>query len=281
MHLTTRIAPTPTGHLHLGHARTFAAAHRRARAVGGRIHLRIEDLDQARCRPEYVAAAIEDLRWLGLDWDGEIIHQSQRRSHYETAWTRLRDLDLIYPCGKSRRDLRSAQAPHAEDEEPIYPPAWRPPPGTATAHATPTGTNWRFRVPDDRVLTFTDHRLGKTTFTAGTDFGDFLIWNRDDIPAYELAVVVDDIAMGITEVIRGEDLLLSTARQLLIYEALSATPPTFHHLPLVLDESGQRLAKRSNAQSLKTLRECGAKPADLLQGAAICNRRPNPTAKPH
>ncbi len=263
----TRIAPTPTGYLHLGHARTFAAAHRRARGLGGRILLRIEDLDQARCQPEFITAALEDLRWLGLDWDREIIFQSQRRPYYEAAWKKLRDRDLIYPCGRSRKDLRSAQAPHAQDEEPIYPQEWRPPPGTASTHTTPTGTNWRFRVPDGRPLTFIDQRLGPTTFTARTDFGDFLIWNRDDIPAYELAVVVDDIAMGITEVIRGEDLLLSTARQLLIYEALGAAPPTFHHLPLVLDENGRRLAKRHAALSLRTLRDAGHQPASLLDPA--------------
>jgi glutamyl-tRNA synthetase len=262
--LITRLAPTPTGHLHLGHARTFAATHRRARELGGRIFLRIEDLDSARCRPEYVAAALEDLRWLGLDWDGEPVYQSQRRAFYLTAWQRLRDLDLIYPCARSRRDLRSAHAPHAEDEEPLYPPAWRPPPGAADGHGVPTGTNWRFRVPDGRAITFVDHRLGPTTSTAGTDFGDFLVWNRDDIPAYELAVVVDDVAMGITEVIRGEDLLLSTARQILIYEALGAPPPTFYHLPLVLDESGRRLAKRHAALSLATLRASGTTPETIL-----------------
>ncbi len=263
--MITRLAPTPTGHLHLGHARTFAFTHRRARSLGGRIHLRIEDLDPARCRAEYVDAALEDLRWLGLDWDGEPIFQSQRRSRYEEAWRHLRDLEVIYPCDRSRRDVRAAGlAPHAEDEEPIYPPAWRPAPGAAADHATPRGTNWRFRVPDGERLSFVDRRLGPVSFTAGVDFGDFLVWNRDDVPAYELAVVVDDVAMGITEVIRGEDLLLSTARQILVYRALGAAPPTFHHLPLILDETGRRLAKRHAALSLKTLRENGKMPAELL-----------------
>lgn len=263
--MITRLAPTPTGHLHLGHARTFAFTHRRARELGGRIVLRIEDLDLARCRPEYVDAALEDLRWLGLDWDGEPTFQSQRRTHYEAAWRQLRDLDLIYPCDRSRRDVRAASlAPHAEDEEAVYPAAWRPAPGAAVAHAEPRDINWRFRVPDGEQISFTDVRLGPVNFTAGLDFGDFLVWNRDDIPAYELAVVVDDFAMGITEVIRGEDLLLSTARQLLIYQALGAGAPAFHHLPLVLDESGRRLAKRHAALSLKTLRESGKTPAELL-----------------
>lgn len=263
--MITRLAPTPTGHLHLGHARTFAFTHHRARALGGRISLRIEDLDPARCRPEYVDAALEDLRWLGLDWDGDPIFQSQRRERYRTAWRELRDLGLIYPCDRSRRDVRAASlAPHAEDEEPIYPPAWRSAPGAAAAFTTPSGTNWRFRVPDGERISFVDVRLGPTEFTAGRDFGDFLVWNRDDIPAYELAVVVDDIAMGITEVIRGEDLLLSTARQLLVYRALGAVPPAFHHLPLVLDENGRRLAKRHAALSLKTLRDSGQTPAELL-----------------
>ncbi len=263
--MITRLAPTPTGHLHLGHARTFAFAHHRTRELGGRILLRIEDIDQARCRPEYVEAALEDLRWLGLDWDGDPVFQSQRRDFYREAWDRLRALDAIYPCDRSRRDVRTASlAPHAEDEEPIYPPAWRPASGTAATHTSPEGTNWRFRVPDDEKISFVDARLGPVHFTAGKDFGDFLVWNRDDIPAYELAVVVDDIAMGITEVIRGEDLLMSTARQILVYRALGAEPPAFHHLPLLLDETGRRLAKRHAALSLKTLRESGKKPADLL-----------------
>ncbi|MGC1481999.1 MAG: tRNA glutamyl-Q(34) synthetase GluQRS [Chthoniobacterales bacterium] len=272
----TRLAPTPTGLLHLGHARTFAATHRLARDAGGRVHLRIEDLDTARCRPEFTEAAIDDLRWLGLDWDGEIIYQSQRRASYETAWTRLRDRDLIYPCSRSRKDVRDAAlAPHAEDEEPLYPVAWRPAVGAATDHLSPLGLNWRLRVPDGEAITFDDGRIGPTTFVAGDDFGDFLVWNRDNIPAYELAVVVDDIAMGITEVIRGEDLLLSTARQILIYRALGARPPKFRHLPLVLDENGRRLAKRHAALSLHTLRERGTEPSDVARQKCFRWKRQN------
>lgn len=252
-----RIAPTPTGYLHLGHAATFRVAHRRARERGGRIILRIEDLDPRRCRPEYAEAAIEDLRWLGLDWDEGPIYQSQRRKFFLEAWKRLRDGGWIYPCARSRKDVAfAALAPH--EEEPIFPPGWRSPPDKTKT--TPHGVNWRFRVPDGETLAFDDGHFGRVEKTALRDFGDFLVWNRDDVPAYELAVVVDDIAMEITEVVRGADLLTSTARQLLIYRALGATLPEFYHCPLMLDEQGRRLAKRTDALSLRTLRAQGAAP---------------------
>jgi len=268
-----RIAPTPTGYLHKGHARTFYTAWERAREAGGDLVFRVEDLDPQRCKEVYTQAAMEDLRWLGLDWDegpeegGAFAPyvQSRRRAFYVRAWEQLRDAGVIYPCHRSRKDVRNAtQAPHADEEaEPIFPPEWRPAHGTGQDATRPGGVNWRFRVPDGRRLTFEDKLAGQQRFVAGEDFGDFLIWRRDDVPAYELAVVVDDHAMEITEVVRGADLLLSTARQLLLYEALGATPPAFAHCPLVLDENGQRLAKRNDALSLCTLRERGISPNDL------------------
>jgi glutamyl-tRNA synthetase len=245
-----RLAPTPTGYLHLGHAATFRTAWQRAREAGGQIFLRIENLDSHRCKPEFEVAAIEDLQTLGLDWDGEPVRQSERRAHYVQAWKTLRDLGLIYPCHHSRKEI-SSLAPH--DEEPIFPVAWRTTEFQPTDFPTPTGTNWRFRVPDHRTIRFFDERMGWIERTSLSDFGDFLIWNRDDISAYELAVVVDDIAMGITEIVRGEDLLTSTARQILLYEALGATPPATYHCPLVCDNLGRRLAKRDQALSLRTL----------------------------
>lgn len=258
-----RIAPTPTGLLHAGHAATFRTAHDRARAAGGRLILRIEDIDAQRCRPEFAAACIEDLSWLGIAWDEGPILQSERRAIFLDAWTRLRDGGFIYPSPHSRRDVElAAQAPH--EEEPIFPVEWRQPSAEGLRWKTPAGMNWRFRVPDGETLSFHDEHLGVTEFVAGRDFGDFVVWRRDDAPAYELAVVADDIAMGITEVVRGEDLLVSTARQLLLYRALNATPPRFYHCPLVRDADGQRLAKRSAARSLRALREAGHSPEAVL-----------------
>lgn len=269
-----RLAPTPTGLLHAGHARTFHTAWKRAREHAGKLVMRNEDLDPERCKAVYAEAMLEDLRWLGLDWDegpdigGEHAPycQSQARSFYLAAWEKLRDAERIYPCTRSRKDIREAvTAPHA-DAEAIYPIEWRPEPGTGRDAVTPVGVNWRFRVPQGRAVRFVDDRCGEQCFVAGEDFGDFLLWRRDDVPAYELAVVVDDARMGITEVVRGEDLLLSTARQLLVYEALGLCPPTFYHCALVCDEAGKRLAKRYDALSLRALREQGKTPEILLLG---------------
>jgi glutamyl-tRNA synthetase len=265
-----RIAPTPTGDLHVGHARTFFSAWERARDTGGELILRIEDLDPLRCRTEYTERAIEDLAWLGIHWTEGPVYQSRRRTVYEDVWRALRDAGLVYPSQVSRRELRdAAHAPHEEDEErePIFPPDLRPAPGTGRDAASPAGVVWRFRVPDGEAVSFTDARHGPQAFIAGTDFGDFIVWRKDDVPAYELAVVADDVAMGITEVVRGEDLLRSTARQLLIYRALGATPPAWCHLPLVRDAAGRRLAKRHPALSIRQLRAQGLTPAQVLQRA--------------
>lgn len=259
-----RLAPTPTGFLHAGHASTFWMAFQRARAAGGAVVLRIEDLDKARCKQEFVQAAIEDLTWLGISWVGSPIRQSERRDSYLGAWRRLRDGGFIYPCRRSRKDVASAsQAPH--HEEPIFPEAWRGDPREALAFESPAGINWRFRVPDGRRLTFLDGGFGPVEKTALQDFGDFLVWNRDDIPAYELAVVVDD--ESITEVARGADLLTSTVRQILLHEALGQTPPRWFHCPLVCDAGGRRLAKRAPGMSLRELRRTGRTPDDILAQA--------------
>ena len=213
-----RIAPTPTGHLHLGHARTFWIAMERAMEADGKLIYREEDLDPQRCHQAYAQSAIEDLRWFGCTWhEGpdcggphEPYQQSKRYPHYLQAWKQLKESGLIYPCEKSRRDVaRASQAPHADDEcEPIYPENWRPPLSAGQKLSEPGAINWRFRVPDHRTLSFHDLRLGPCAFECLRDFGDFLIWRKDGVPSYELAVVVDDAAMGITEVVRGEDLLI-------------------------------------------------------------------------
>ena len=262
-----RIAPTPTGDMHVGHARTFVSAWRRAADAGGALVLRIEDLDPLRCRAEWTARAVEDLTWLGVRWSDGPHFQSRRRPVYEATWRVLRDAGLVYPCHVSRSEVRdAAHAPHDDEEgrDPIFPPALRPPAGAGRDAASPAGVVWRFRVTDGEVVRFTDARRGPQSFTAGVDFGDFVVWRKDDVPAYELAVVADDVAMGITEVVRGDDLLRSTARQLLVYRALGAAPPAWCHLPLVRDASGRRLAKRHQALSIRELRDRGLTPADVL-----------------
>lgn len=262
-----RLAPTPTGYLHLGHAATFYTAFGRARSVGGQLLLRIEDLDPQRCRSEYVVAAMEDLAWLGIDWHGEPVFQSRRRDAYLAAWKRLRDGGWIYPCRRSRRDVAgAAAAPHAE--EPVFPAAWRCDVREALDYDAPAGVNWRFRVPDGEIVRFVDGRCGPLARRAGVDFGDFVVWNRDDVPAYELAVVVDDLAMGITEIVRGEDLLTSTARQILLAKALGGSFPATYHTPLLVDSEGRRLAKRSGGSSLHELRAAGKSVAEVLELAA-------------
>ena len=266
---TGRLAPTPNGGLHLGHARTFREAWRRARERNGALILRIEDLDRARCKPEFVEEAVEELAWLGVDWDGEPVFQSDRREVYLDAWRRLKADGWIFPCRKSRKELRRAAPPPPSDEqdaEPVYPPEWRPPPGAGKEFDAPGGdVTWRFRVPEGEVVSFTDVHRGPVSYTAGVDFGDFSVWRRDDIPSYELSVVVDDIAMGVTEVVRGEDLLRSTARQILLYRALGGTPPAWCHEPLVRDAHGRRLAKRDRDRSLRSYREEGRAAEEVMR----------------
>jgi glutamyl/glutaminyl-tRNA synthetase len=282
-----RIAPSPTGFLHLGHARTFWTAHQRARAAGGVLVFRNEDLDRDRCRSQFVQAMYEDLRWFGLDWDEgpDIVDkhgggpfapysQSERRNVYLTAWAKLRDGGFIFPCTCSRKDLAEAAsnqeigAPHDDHDEPLYPGTCRQRRLDAVEFDDPAGVNWRFRVPDEERVAFVDRRTGEHIYVAGRDFGDFLVWRRDDIPAYQLAVVVDDAAMEITEVVRGADLLKSTARQILLQRALGFPTPDYFHCELMRDERGERLAKRHDALSLRALRAAGRMPAELRHDVA-------------
>ncbi|HXN34727.1 MAG TPA: glutamate--tRNA ligase family protein [Opitutaceae bacterium] len=270
-----RLAPSPTGYLHLGHARTFWVAARRAEARGGTLVLRSDDLDAARFRMDFARAMIEDLRWLGLTWtEGPDIggpcapySQSERRPLYRRALESLHAAGLIYPCTRSRRDvIEAAGAPHegGGDDEPVYPRAFRPDPGAALPPLGETvGVNWRLRVPDGEELSFDDGRLGRQSAVAGRDFGDFPVWRRDDCPSYQLACAVDDAAMGITEVVRGEDLVRSTFRQVLVYRALGLEIPGFCHCPLMADEAGARLAKRHDALSLRALRARGQTPESI------------------
>ena len=267
-----RLAPSPTGYLHLGHARTFWTAQQRAQVRGGDLILRNEDLDRARCRPEFAAAMIEDLRWFGFDWsEGPDIggafapySQSERMNYYRIALETLRAGNFVYPCTCSRKDIQSAvAAPHAADDEAIYPgTCWQ----NKLSAIGDRQFNWRFRVPDGEEVGFDDRHLGAQKYTGGKDFGDFVVWRHDGVPAYQLACVVDDAAMHITEVVRGADLLVSTARQLLLYRALNLVAPEFYHCELMGDERGERLAKRHDALSLRTLRLRGISPAELRRG---------------
>ncbi|MGH7969744.1 MAG: tRNA glutamyl-Q(34) synthetase GluQRS [Limisphaerales bacterium] len=275
-----RLAPSPTGFLHLGHARSFWIAQQRARARGGVLVLRNEDLDRARCKPEFVGAMLEDLRWFGFQWqEGPDVggafapySQSERFGLYADAFATLRRGGFVYPCVCSRQDvLRSARAPHAGEDEPIYPGTCRPVAARHESAAPDNGANaarinWRFRVSDGEAVQFVDGFFGEQSFVAGKDFGDFVVWRHDDVPAYQLAVVVDDALMRITEVVRGEDLLRSTARQLLLYRALGWPAPHFFHCPLLRDDAGLRLAKRHDSLSLRAFRAQGAKPEALREG---------------
>ncbi len=260
--------------------------------------MRMEDLDRERSRAEYAQAALEDLRWLGIDWDegpdvgGDFgpYAQSERGDVYRAAWKRLREGGFIYPCRCSRRDLaaplsaphegpgRGAQDPRGQDpraedpdDEPVYPGTCRP---SRTGEGVfdlavepgddPGGLNWRFRVPDGEAVDFVDGNLGPQRFTAGVDFGDFLVWRRDGSPSYQLACVADDAAMRITEVVRGADLLKSTARQILLNRALGFVDPHWYHCELSVDEQGKRLAKRYDALSIRELRRQGETPDTVL-----------------
>ena len=273
---TGRLAPSPTGLLHLGHARTFFIAHQRARAAHGKLYLRDEDLDPQRSRSEFAAAMREDLLWLGLTWDAEL-RQSDRLPLYRAALDQLLAAGLAYPCTCSRRDLaQSTQAPHEDpdaapaDDEPLYSNHCRPTSPIATALLP--HTNYRFRTPDRATIAFADLHAGPQSFTTSTDFGDFLIWrkpltpNPTDIglPSYQLACAVDDALTQITEVVRGRDLLKSTARQILLQRALNYPTPTYFHCDLMRDANGIRLAKRHDALSLRSLRATGLTPPEIL-----------------
>jgi glutamyl-tRNA synthetase len=270
-----RLAPSPTGLLHTGHARTFWIAAQRAIENQGALILRNEDLDPQRSRAEFARAMIEDLRWLGIRWSegpdcggayGPYA-QSERRAHYLEAWRRLREGGFLYPCNCSRKDLaQSASAPNDADDEPVYPGTCRERKDGAE-FKEPAGVNWRFRVPNGEEIEFADLNLGRQRYVAGGDFGDFLVWRRDEVPAYQLAVVVDDTAMMITEVVRGADLLKSTARQLLLMRALGYAAPDYFHCDLVRDAAGVRLAKRQDALSIRHLRETGMTPERVLEVA--------------
>lgn len=264
-----RLAPSPTGLLHLGHAGTFRTAQLRAEAANGALLLRNEDLDPQRSRGEFVTAMLEDLAWLGIAWEPPMVVQSERLASYRAAFEQLWAQGYVYPCTCSRRDLaRMVHAPHEDtDDEPVYDGRCRPAADAPTREYA-AGMSYRFRVPECETIDFTDALQGSQSFTAGVDFGDFLVWRRDGLPSYQLACVVDDAAMRITEAVRGADLLKSTARQILLQRALGLAPIRYAHTRLLVDERGTRLAKRHDALAIRTLRERGLSRDEVLAMAA-------------
>ena len=268
-----RFAPSPTGPLHLGNARTALLSWLSARAASGAYVMRIEDLDQPRVRPGMEERALDELRWLGLDWDegpGAAVpegrfgpyRQSERMDRYAGALERLRRQGDVYPCYCTRGEIAaSAGAPHGPaDDGPRYPGTCRQLSDRERADRGRTRSPaWRFRVPEGGVA-FLDGVHGERSFDVAAGVGDFVVARADGVPSYQLAVVVDDAAMEISEVVRGDDLLPSTARQLLLYRALGLSAPRFAHVPLVVGPDGERLAKRHGALSLGELRDGGADP---------------------
>lgn len=267
-----RYAPSPTGALHLGNARTALLAYWHAKARGGAFVLRVEDLDTQRSRPAFVQANLDELRWLGLSWDegpdvggdfGPYL-QSERFGLYEAALGRLEQNGHLFPCYLSRKDLQEvASAPHGIG--PSYGAAQRRLSARLAEQKRAEGRapSLRFRV-EPQTLSFVDDVKGVVTVDPAETTGDFVVRRSDGEWAYQLAVVVDDLAMRITHVLRGDDLLPSTGAQLLLYRALGAEPPTFAHVPLLLDSSGQRLAKRKGSLTLTALRETGVKPERVV-----------------
>jgi len=234
-----------------------------ARQANGRIVLRIEDIDSPRVKAGAADEALTDLRWLGLDWDDGPVVQTQRIALYEAALRRLQEQELVYPCTCTRSDIeQAASAPHAEGQEVPYP-------GTCAARSVADARQlagrpfaWRFRVAD--VPNFVDGFRGPTELSRDDIGGDFVVWKSHGTPAYQLAVVVDDADQHVSVVVRGDDLVSSTPRQLLLYRALGLTPPGFVHVPLVVGPDGRRLAKRHGDTRLRALREAGVRPEQVV-----------------
>lgn len=264
-----RYAPSPTGLIHVGNARTALVAWLSVRSRGGAFVWRLEDLDPPRVVPGMAEAAIEDLSWLGLDWDEGPCIQSRRSAFYEEAIDRLAAAGRLFPCRRSRKDLQTlASAPHGSEGMAPYPAAFRP------KNLDP---NWLDRLraaerPDaalrflvhDRPVEWTDRVYGPQAERVDRTVGDFVLKRRDGLWAYQLAVVVDDLLMGIDEVVRGADLLSSTARQIQLIEALGGQPPAYAHIPLVVNAQGEKLSKRDAGLTLRSLREAGVRPEALV-----------------
>lgn len=265
-----RFAPTPSGALHLGNLFCSLLAWLSAKAQGGEIVLRIEDLDRERTDPAFTAQCEHDLRLLGLNWDrggtagGETYFQSERTEYYERLLARLQQKGIVYPCFCSRAELHAASAPHASDGEVLYSGKCR---GLTKAEIAQLSKGrspaLRLRVPD-KTISFCDLHYGAVEQNLMSECGDFILRRSDGVFAYQLAVVGDDGAMGVTEVVRGRDLLSSTPRQIYLFQLLGLPVPRFAHTPLLLDEEGRRLSKREKDMSLAGLLERGYTPEDVV-----------------
>ena len=254
-----RFAPSPTGRMHLGNVYAALLSWLSAKSKGGEWVLRIEDIDPGRSRQEFADRIMDDLEWLGLTWDGEVTYQSKRQDIYEHYFELLRKEGLLYPCFCSRADLLATQAPHESDGRVVYKGTCRDlNPADYPQGITPA---WRMRVPDETIET-TDGHYGAYRVHLPTEIGDFIVRRKDDAFAYQLVVVVDDLTMGITEVVRGRDLLLSTSQQLFLAQTLrylnteKVFPEvSYAHFPLLMNEAGQRLSKRDKSLDMGVLRE--------------------------
>jgi len=248
-----RFAPSPSGRMHLGNVFSALLAWLSAKSKGGEIVLRVEDLDPARSRREYAEAILDDLRWLGLEWDRRAEDQSHRGMAYEAALKKLEGMGLLYPCNCSRDQLHAASAPHASDGRVLYAGACRDLTAAQRALKRPTRC-LRVKAPDETVA-FTDELQGPQALNLAGEWGDFIVRRADGVAAYQLAVVVDDAACGVTEVVRGRDLLTSTTVQLWLYRILGLMPPAFCHVPMLMSPEGRRLSKRDRALDLGELRK--------------------------
>ncbi|HMN97357.1 MAG TPA: glutamate--tRNA ligase family protein [Phycisphaerales bacterium] len=259
----SRLAPSPTGDLHLGNLRTFALNWALARSLGWTLRLRLEDLDAPRVKPGAIEATVDLLRWIGFEHDGPALRQSSDLAPYRAAMERLAAMGLVYSCGLSRAALRRAlSAPHVGEREHRCPASMRPTERSRWRFAA-GDVNHRFATPPGSIE-IVDAIAGAHRFDPAEEVGDFVLWTRCDLPSYQLAVVVDDARQGVTDVVRGDDLLPSAARQALLYRALGAPIPRWWHVPLVLGSDGARLAKRADSRSAWSYRREGVAPERLV-----------------
>lgn len=272
----TRLAPSPTGALHLGNVRTFLINWAAARQSGWRVVMRLDDLDSPRVKPGADQQAMADLQWLGLDWDGQPIYQTHDLDRYQIAINLLRSKGLVYPCPATRSEvIAAAAAPHVDEHEVRYPGLYRPP--TAPPIPPDVQTALRVIVPDG-LTTFTDEFQGPQAIDVQASVGDFIVESKSGVPAYQLAVVVDDSAAAVNCIVRGDDLMNSTARQLYLYKALGFSfRPRYWHVPLVYGADGHRLAKRHGDTRVNSYRQLGVQPERIIgliaYWSGLCSER--------
>ena len=277
-----RFAPSPTGRMHLGNVFSALLSWLSAKSRGGSWLLRIEDIDTGRSRRDYALQLMDDLQWLGLAWDGEPLWQSQRSHVYEHYFSLLQQQGCIYPCYCTRADLLAAQAPHESDGRVVYPGTCRPrtlaaaavPGASASVPSRPAAM--RLMVPDE-VVAFTDGHYGQQQVNLARQVGDFIVRRKDGGWAYQLAVVVDDALTGVTEVVRGRDLLLSSPQQIYVARLLGFTPPRYIHFPLLCNAAGQRLSKRDSSLDMGCLRQRYAAPELIGLLARLSGLQPDRT----